>query len=274
MVQDDLMTIGVFARRSRLSQKALRLYDAHGVLVPASIDPDNGYRRYRSSQLDDARLIRMLRHLGMPLGRIGDLIVATSPRRAELLSQYWSEVEAEHSARRYLTMHLRLTLSSAKGSYDMFDIHLREVDEQLVLTEQRHVRVDELPRWIGTALTRQHQALEAADARAAGPSLVIYHGEVTEDSDGPAEACTPVQPAAATRLALPTRTEPAHREAYTTLTKAQVAYPQILSAYDAVEAWTRDNGHTITGSPREVYFTDFDAAGPDDPVTDIAFPVN
>lgn len=35
--------------------------------------------------------------------------------------------------------------SAAKGSYDMFDIRLHEVDEQLVLTEQRHVRADELP---------------------------------------------------------------------------------------------------------------------------------
>jgi hypothetical protein len=155
----------------------------------------------------------------------------------------------------------------------MFHIHLREIDEQLALTEQRHVRADELPAWIGTALTRQHQALAAADAHAAGPSLVIYHGEVTEDSDGPAEACTPIRPDTAGRLDLPTRTEPAHREAYTTLTKAQVAYPQILSAYDAVEAWTRDHSHTITGSPRELYFTDFDAAGPDDPVADIAFPI-
>jgi hypothetical protein len=58
------------------------------------------------------------------------------------------------------------------------------------------------------------------------------------------------------------------------LTKAQVAYPQILSAYDAVETWAPDQGHTVTGSPREVYFADFDAAGPDDPVTDIAFPVS
>jgi hypothetical protein len=70
-----------------------------------------------------------------------------------------------------------------------------------------------------------------------------------------------------------TRTEPAHREAFTTITKAQVAYPQILSAYDAVEAWVKSGDHVVTGSPREIYFADFDAAGPDDPVADIAFPV-
>ena len=40
-----LLTIGVFARRSRLSPKALRLYERRGVLVPAHVDEDSGYRR-------------------------------------------------------------------------------------------------------------------------------------------------------------------------------------------------------------------------------------
>jgi hypothetical protein len=71
-----------------------------------------------------------------------------------------------------------------------------------------------------------------------------------------------------THLDTPTRTEPAHREAFTTITKAQVAYPQILSAYDAVGAWVKAGDHVPTGSPREVYFTDFAAAGPHGPVAD------
>ena len=46
---DPLLSIGVFARRSRLSMKALRLYDRLGLLKPADVDPENGYRRYRES---------------------------------------------------------------------------------------------------------------------------------------------------------------------------------------------------------------------------------
>ena len=38
----DLMTIGVFAGRTRLSPKALRLYDRLGLLAPARVDPDSG----------------------------------------------------------------------------------------------------------------------------------------------------------------------------------------------------------------------------------------
>lgn len=273
MPDDYLMTIGTFARRSRLSPKALRLYAAHGLLVPASVDETSGYRRYRESQLEDARLLRMLRHLGMPLGRIGIVLGAAEQDRSRLVEEYWSDVEAEVSVKRYLTAHLRIILSPHERSYDMFPISTREVAEQHVLTEQRHVRAEALPVWIGDALGRQHRALAAASAGSDGPPFVAYHGEVSEDSDGPAEACTPVRGELAEQLGLPTRIEPAHREAFTTLTKAQVVFPQILSAYDAVEAWTRDNGATVAGAPREVYFTDFEAAGPDDPVADIAFPI-
>ena len=60
------ISIGEFARRSRLSLKALRLYDERGVLVPARVDRASGYRYYDTAQLDDARLVVMLRQLQLP----------------------------------------------------------------------------------------------------------------------------------------------------------------------------------------------------------------
>jgi PPM family protein phosphatase len=38
------ITIGEFAERTRLSPKALRLYDRLGLVVPAKVDPGSGYR--------------------------------------------------------------------------------------------------------------------------------------------------------------------------------------------------------------------------------------
>ena len=59
----DQMSIGEFARRSRLSAKALRLYDELGLLPPARVDEDSGYRFYGAGQLKQARLIAALRQL-------------------------------------------------------------------------------------------------------------------------------------------------------------------------------------------------------------------
>ncbi len=66
----DQMSIGEFARRSRLSAKALRLYDQLGLLPPARVDEDSGYRFYEPGQLGQARLIAALRQLQVPLAEI------------------------------------------------------------------------------------------------------------------------------------------------------------------------------------------------------------
>src|SRR4051794_24786591 len=52
----DMVSIGEFSRLSRLSAKALRLYDELGLLVPAHVDAETGYRWYAITQLDHARL--------------------------------------------------------------------------------------------------------------------------------------------------------------------------------------------------------------------------
>jgi protein phosphatase len=49
-----------FARISRLSPKALRLYDELGLLPPTRIDRDTGNRFYEGGQLERARLVASL----------------------------------------------------------------------------------------------------------------------------------------------------------------------------------------------------------------------
>jgi DNA-binding transcriptional MerR regulator len=266
---DELLSIGVFARRSRLSLKALRLYEQLGLLPPAAVDESNGYRRYHESQLATARLVALLRRLDMPLAQVAEVVSAPGPEAAGLVASYWEGVERRIASQRGLAAHLEIRLSGGEGSFRMFEIQERDVPEQVVLTEQRHVLVDELPGFIGSTIER---LVESAQTRGgvAGPVFVVYHGEVSEDGDGPVEICVPVEAAEGSGE---TRVEPAHREAYTRLVKAQVEYPQILSAYDAVAQWIGSEGRSVGGSPREVYFTDFMAAGPNDEVCDIAFPL-
>lgn len=268
---DPLLGIGVFARRSRLSLKALRLYDRHGLLRPARVDPGTGYRQYRESQLETARLVVMLRRLDMPLARVAEVISVSPARGAELLTGHWAEVERRVAGQRELLTHLKIKLTDGDGRFADFDVQRRDVPEQLVLTEQRHVQVEDLSCWIGTAIARLMRSA-GEHGGTAGNWFVVYYGDVSEDSDGPAEICVPIgAPREGTDAAL--RREPAHHEVYVTLRKAQVGFPQIFSAYDAVAHWAAAHGLTVAGSPREVYFTDFHAAAPADDVCDVALPV-
>jgi DNA-binding transcriptional MerR regulator len=71
----DQMSIGEFASRSRLSAKALPLYHEQGLLPPARMDEDSGYRFYETGQLKQARLIAALRQLQVPVAEIkGDRV--------------------------------------------------------------------------------------------------------------------------------------------------------------------------------------------------------
>ena len=269
--------------------KALRLYARLGLLVPERIDAANGYRWYRHSQLATARLIGQLRRLDMPLNQVAEVICAAGPvvdeierlrqtdeaaatrKAAQLVADYWEAVERRVASQRVLAAHLLVRLSGSDGEgLDAFAVRTRDVPEQTVLTEQRNMLVADLSQWLTETIRRLAGLATARLGGAVGPVFVIYHGEVNNDSDGPVEVCVPV---AATGGADGLRSEPAHREAYARITRAQVEFPQILSAYDAVSQWITANGQSMSGSPREVYFADFAAAMPGDEVVDVAFPI-
>ncbi|GIJ25591.1 hypothetical protein Vqi01_07530 [Micromonospora qiuiae] len=75
-MESDLRSIGELARASGLTVSALRFYDAAGVLVPASVDPVTGYRRYTDDQVAPARLVAGLRRVGMPVAEIAQAVRA------------------------------------------------------------------------------------------------------------------------------------------------------------------------------------------------------
>ncbi len=286
-MDEELLTIGAFAARSRLSAKALRLYDRLGLLAPAYVDGTTGYRYYRAGQTERARLVALLRRLDMPLAGIAEVVEAADGRHGDtaagLLAAYWADVEERFAGQRSLAAYLRGQLSGRSSEMgESFAVETVEVPAQVVITETRHSLADELPAWIGASLGR----LEAAAGECggvAGVPFVVYHAEVSMESDGPAEACVPVADEAAalawaerhgrtwqTRV----RVEPARTLAYTRIRKAQVANPQIMAAFEAVERWIAGrDGLSYDGPCREVYFADWDAAGPEDPVCDVAFPV-
>jgi DNA-binding transcriptional MerR regulator len=47
------ISIGRFSQITRLTQKALRLYDERGLLKPSIKDPVTGYRYYALSQIEN-----------------------------------------------------------------------------------------------------------------------------------------------------------------------------------------------------------------------------
>jgi len=68
------MPIGRFSRLTGLTVKALRHYDELGLLPPAAVDPETGYRSYSAAQVGRAEWIRTLRLLELPLDDIATIL--------------------------------------------------------------------------------------------------------------------------------------------------------------------------------------------------------
>jgi DNA polymerase III subunit beta len=77
---ESLRAIGRMSRESGLTVSALRFYDGAGVLVPAHVDGQTGYRYYAPEQLAAARLVAALRRVGMPLAGIREVLARRADR--------------------------------------------------------------------------------------------------------------------------------------------------------------------------------------------------
>ncbi|MFC6367846.1 MerR family transcriptional regulator, partial [Nonomuraea thailandensis] len=99
-VDEELLPIGQFARLGRLSVKQLRHYDELGLLRPAYVDAETGYRYYRASQARAALSIGLLRSLDVPLPVVGEVLSGAPEEAAGVLAGVRDALEAELVRRR------------------------------------------------------------------------------------------------------------------------------------------------------------------------------
>jgi DNA-binding transcriptional MerR regulator len=106
-------SIGDFSRATHLTVKTLRHYHEAGLLIPTSVDPHTGYRRYAAEQISLAQIIRRFRSLDMPVGEI-HAVMATSDLavRNELIAAHLRRLEAELSRTQDAVASLRGILNN------------------------------------------------------------------------------------------------------------------------------------------------------------------
>ena len=252
----DLMSIGEFARLSRLSAKALRLYDELGLLPPAQVDPDSGYRWYAAGQLDNARLVASLRQIGVPLAQI-QLILCLEPEAAAArVGAYWSGAEADHAARRDLAGYLVDRLAGKRNV--MYEVKVRDIAARSLLCLLRHASTKQEVWDLGKDVIGMLKAQPPPRVDGvAGAAFLIYYGEVNQDSDGPVEFCWPVPQDLAGQLAasfpgLTLRTEPAHQEACIHLPQDPLTAAQEQLLSDSFTAWAAEQQRQPSDLPLRV----------------------
>ena len=268
---DNLMSIGQFAKASRLSLKALRLYDRKDLLKPHRIDVHTGYRYYDEGQLERARMILLLRSIDMPLDEIKEVLAAPKATSTNLVEHYWGEIESRMEHSRRVVDHIYLILRGEE-KHMPYKVNQKEFTDTLTISVCDEVSIADLIPYIGRSIASLRAFAEEKGLEVTGPPMGIYHGEVNEDSNGPVEICLPFEGEAIPTDAITIQTLKGGHVAYTFTTVEQARFPEILQAYDAVHEWIRQSGHQITESPREIYLATEDEVSQHEPFIEIAWP--
>lgn len=246
---EAMLSIGEFGRLTWLSPKALRLYERRGLLEPDLVDPFSGYRHYRSAQAERARTIALLRRVGMPLEYIGQVLEADAAERPSLIRAYREDMVWAHERAVALLDSLSPTLSFDALETDDLVVSSRDVAAWSFLARTVRTTASDLPSHIERTVAALSRRAGSSIARSE-PFVVMYHGEVSWESDGPIEVRVPIDGAADTD-----GREPAGRELYVDVPPAQVQFPSILRAFDVVRSAASAAGRHPAGSPREIYLT-------------------
>lgn len=92
--RSELESIGQFSRRSGITVGQLRHYHEVGLLQPAYVDPESGYRYYAAAQTEAAEVIAILRSIDMPVRDIQRLLTDPSePNVREVLAEHRKRLE-------------------------------------------------------------------------------------------------------------------------------------------------------------------------------------
>lgn len=142
----NLLSIGAFAEMSRLSIKALRMYDQLNLLQPHHIDPQSGYRYYEADQLPRARMIRNLRDIDMPLATIRQVLAAldSSPAQAETLVQEYASTRERQVEQ--IRAQVRSFIRTIQQETDIMspEVNVKMIEAQQVLSLTSRVKVNKV----------------------------------------------------------------------------------------------------------------------------------
>lgn len=260
------MSIGRFARATRLSIKALRHYDELGLLRPAAIDPRSGYRYYDPTQVQTAVQIATLRALDVPLPTIARML-ADPTKRLDALRAERDRVEQELEQK-----HRALAgLDRLLGGRPLHDyaIEISEEPARLVAIERTNSSADALEADTTRIIRALWALLVAGDAAPRDPVMALI-GASPDEQRIPLEVAIAVCPEAALPDGVERRELPAVRCART---RHVGPYAELAFAHHALWAWAAAHGHEADAVVREIYRNDPDEVVPDELVTEVLLPL-
>jgi DNA-binding transcriptional MerR regulator len=270
----NLLSIGTLSNATHLSVKALRRYHELGLLVPAAVDPSTGYRGYSVAQITEARIIRRLRLLDMPLDDIARILRAGDPQvTAAVLGGHRARMKLRLEQTERIVADLQQLVDEPDDLHRIL-VHERwQAAEPIVVVAVRTAWSD-LKAFFDTTYRQLEAHVARCGAQVTGPPGASYgsgdgidHDDLTVRAWLPVDGALPGDPAAGiepgrlpeTRLAVALHVG---------------AFEDMTGTYGAVGRWVAEHDRAVTGPLQELYL-----AGPPqvaDPAawrTEVGWPV-
>ena len=261
---EELLPIGQFARLGRLSVKQLRHYDELGLLRPAYVDGETGYRYYRASQARVALSIGLLRSLDVPLAVVGE-VLSGAPAALEGVRE---SLEEELARRRRTLSCLERVMAEGLPAARVRVV--AEPARRVAVVRERASGTEDIGRATSLAVRRLLEVVTAggvpgrAAGGVAGPVRLVGLfpvdlGELVEVSVALVleDGCRPGG-------GLELRVLPGGTFACATHVGP---YEQISLTAHAVLAWCAERRHVVRGPLLEVYVSDPAVTSPEELVT-------
>jgi DNA-binding transcriptional MerR regulator len=273
----DLVPIGRFARLTGLTVKALRYYGAIGLLEPAAVDPETGYRFYSLAQAREALAVRRLRDLDVPLDEIRTLVAADECELRDRLAAHRARLTHRVTATQRMLAELDALIDGKETlvpdrAPDVvhFELDIRELPEQAVVGKRERASSAELSAVIPRGIAEVHGYLEKRGVRPVGPPMTICPSADADDMVDIANTW-PVAEELEVEGELESWTLPAARVLWMRHTGR---YERLSDSYRLLEEVMAKNGLEPVDAPREIYVTDpQEIDDPADYVTEIAWPI-
>lgn len=186
-----MLTIGQLSKLTQLPVKTLRFYHEEGVLMPASVDPDTGYRYYDVSQVETARAIVYLRGLEFSLSEIKELL--RHPDDDDLmaiLQRHQSAIKERIRQLRKAAKSLEQFISEEKESRAMSQT-IHDVQEKtLTAVLIGGIRIRGRYSDCGPLFGRLGRALGRFIC---GPPMLLHFDDEYREADADFEACLPIR---------------------------------------------------------------------------------
>jgi DNA-binding transcriptional MerR regulator len=258
-----LLNIGDFSRMTHLSVKALRHYHDMGILEPAAIDPQSGYRSYDAGQVTSAQVIRRLRDLGMPLDSIRAVLTAPDlAARNREITAHLERMERQLEQTQAAVSGLRALLG---GPAPRPEIQFRTIPTVTALAVAQVVTVADVMTWAGEVVGELSSVLRGSGLVQAGPLGALFPGEFFEVEQSEVTLFAPVERPAARS---PGRLTPG-RVRLTEIAGIEAAVAvhdgppeDIDRTYGALGTAVAERAIGVDGPIREYYPDGFDAVDP------------